>query len=99
MCRGKWWDGATRRIVRDFQRFHQALVSVWPPADVRASLPTLLVLCGRDRAFAALGIPRGVGTRNPGPAPVEMYHQGAVLATGALAATNLRVAVAATLAQ
>ena len=46
-------DGATRRIVRDFQRFHQALVTVWPPADVRASLPTLLVLCGRDRAFAA----------------------------------------------
>jgi hypothetical protein len=46
-------DGATRRIVRDFQRFHQALVTVWPPADVGASLPTLLVLCGRDRAFAA----------------------------------------------
>lgn len=46
-------EGATRRIVRDFQRFHQALVTVWPPADVRASLPTLLVLCGRDRAFTA----------------------------------------------
>jgi hypothetical protein len=38
--------------VRDFQRFHQALVTVWPPAEVRSGLPTLLVLCGRDQAFA-----------------------------------------------
>lgn len=46
-------ENATRRIVRDFQRFHQALVTVWPPAEVRSGLPTLLILCGRDRAFAA----------------------------------------------
>lgn len=46
-------DRATRRIVQDFQRFHQALLTVWPPAEVRSSLPTLLVLCGRDQAFSA----------------------------------------------
>ncbi len=50
-------ESATRRIVRDFQRFHQALVTVWPPAEVRSGLPTLLILCGRDRAFAAFAPP------------------------------------------
>jgi hypothetical protein len=44
-------DRNATRLIRDFQRFHQALVAVWPPADLRSALPATLILCGKGNAF------------------------------------------------
>ena len=53
----------------------------------------------REQAVAAVVIPHGVGTRAAEGAPVEIFYQAVFLSTGALASTNLRVVIAATLAQ
>lgn len=83
-----------RRIVRAIDA-SPGLRIVGRVPDVAAAV----TMMRREQAVAAVVIPRGVGTRNAGRAPVEIFHQAAFLSTGALAATNLRVAVAATLAQ
>ena len=49
------------------------------------------------RAVAAVVIPHGIGSRVADGAPVEIFHQAVFLSTGALAATNLRVVITATL--
>jgi len=46
-------DGTATRLIKDFQRFHQALVAAWPPADLRSAMPASLILCGRRGAFDA----------------------------------------------
>ncbi len=42
---------ATQRLVEDFQRFHQALILAWPPANIISAVPTSLILAGRGDKF------------------------------------------------
>lgn len=82
-----------QRIARD--------VDAAPGLSVVARTPDLnaaMAMIRREEAVAAIVIPRGVGTRVADGAPVEIFHQALFLSTGALAATNLRVVVAAALA-
>jgi len=46
-------DGKATRLIKDFQRFHQALIAAWPPADLRSAMPSSLILCGKRGAFDA----------------------------------------------
>lgn len=44
-------DRSATRLIKDFQRFHQALVAAWPPADLRSAVPATLILCGKGNKF------------------------------------------------
>lgn len=44
--------GTTRRIVREFQRFSQALDIIWFGVQQPSGVPTVLILCGRDNQFS-----------------------------------------------
>ncbi|HRE83686.1 MAG TPA: hypothetical protein PLN52_21760, partial [Opitutaceae bacterium] len=41
----------TQRLVEDFQRFHQALVLAWPPANIPSAVPASLILAGKGNKF------------------------------------------------
>ncbi|MET4897825.1 ABC transporter permease [Sphingomonadaceae bacterium jetA1] len=83
-----------RAITRD--------IAASPDLRIVAETPDLgaaMAMIRREDAVAAVVIPHGVGTRVAQGAPVEIFHQALFLSTGALAATHLRVAVLAALAQ
>lgn len=58
-------ERATKGLVRDFQRFSQALEIVWPGVQRPTGLPVSLILCGRGGSFGqfapAAGIPVDLG--------------------------------------
>ena len=81
-----------RAIARDIAASH-GLRIVARSAD----LDSAMAMIRSERAVAAVVIPHGVGSRVADGAPVEIFHQAVFLSTGALAATNLRVVITATL--
>lgn len=56
-------DAATRRLLRDFEMFRQALSHVWPLPN-RNQQPTTLILCGRGTKFDPFvpGLRAGAGS-------------------------------------
>ena len=50
-------DKTTRRLIKDFDQFKEALALVWPIPN-RAGVPTALILCGRGGKFDAF-VPAG----------------------------------------
>lgn len=60
-------------------------------------LDEAMTMVRSERAVAILVIPRGVGTRVAGRAPVEIFYQAVFLSTGTLASTSLRIVTEATL--
>lgn len=67
-------DSAATRLVKDFQRFHQALVLAWPPADIPSAVPVSLILCGRDNAYDAF---KAQAAGDPNVAEVSMSRRDA----------------------
>ncbi len=43
-------DSATKRLVDDFQMFHQALITAWPVERI-SSVPTSLIICAKKNKF------------------------------------------------
>ncbi|MFM9956174.1 MAG: hypothetical protein ACKVVO_19145 [Opitutaceae bacterium] len=50
-------DKATKRLIKDFEQFKEALALVWPIPN-RSGVPTSLILCGRGGKFDAF-VPSG----------------------------------------
>lgn len=50
-------DKATRRLIKDFDQFKEALALVWPIPN-RTGVPTSLILCGKGAKFDAF-VPAG----------------------------------------
>jgi hypothetical protein len=50
-------DKATRRLIKDFEQFKEALALVWPIPN-QSGVPTSLILCGRGGKFDAF-VPSG----------------------------------------
>lgn len=82
-----------RRLVRNVGAMQSVAIVARTP-----DLGEALSMVRREEAVAVLVIPRGVGTRVAGNAPVEIFYEAAFLSTGALASSALRLAVAQTLA-
>lgn len=66
-------DRATQRLLRDFALFREALRIVWPLPETMDN-PVLLILCGKDRQFAAFLPPRSTGT--PDVARASVFLKG-----------------------
>ena len=81
-----------RSIVRHIAASHSVSI-----VARTSDLDQAMAMIRSERAVAAVVIPRGVGTRVADGAPVEIFHQAVFLSTGALAATNLRAVITATL--
>ena len=46
-------ERGTRRLLRDFQRYSQAIGLVWPGVQRPAAVPAMLIICGRGGKFEA----------------------------------------------
>ena len=46
-------ERGTRNLVRDFQKFYQAIGIVWPGVQRPASVPAMLIICGKGGKFDA----------------------------------------------
>jgi len=46
-------EGSTKKLVRDFQKFYQAIGIVWPGVQRPSAVPAMLVICGKGGKFDA----------------------------------------------
>jgi hypothetical protein len=57
-------DREAARLLRQFLRFHQALVTAWPPAEFPSAVPTALILCGQGGKFDAFKPKQNAGPQS-----------------------------------
>ena len=67
-------ERGTRRLLRDFQRYSQAIGLVWPGMQRPAAVPAMLIICGRGGKFDAFR-PKGESAADRAMASLSLHDR------------------------
>lgn len=82
-------DRTTRRLIKDFEMFKEALALVWPVPN-RSGVPTSLILCGKGAKFDAF-VPAGKSSVDRGTASLFLKNREQTAIVIDLASTTLSI--------